>query len=224
MKPLLVQQRPGGLHVIPRSYRCIINMPVREQGRCSASSLIIIPGYASSESSASLRDLSPLVSGTDLIVTITASPTMDQNMSDAALFSPNDSLFGVASNQEQLEYPYGLRKQQMQEIQMILSLEMLLIVEQLFTVRLQVQQRKQQMQVIQRILSSETLLIVEQLLTDLLQVQQRKQQMQEIQRIDYEPEQLNKIFEFEDAAQIDSGPEQLNEIVDIEEAAQSDPE
>ena len=102
MKPLLVQQRPGGLHVIPRSYRCIINMPVREQGRCSASSLIIIPGYASSESSASLRDLSPLVSGTDLIVTITASPTMDQNMSDAALFSPNDSLFGVASNQEQL--------------------------------------------------------------------------------------------------------------------------
>ena len=28
-------------------------------------------------------------------------------MSDAALSSPDDSLHGVAGNQEQLEYPYG---------------------------------------------------------------------------------------------------------------------
>ena len=40
----------------------------------------------------------------------------------------------------------------------------------------------------------------------------------------YEPEQLNKIFEFEEAAQIDSGSEQLNEIYVVEETAQRDPE
>ena len=50
-------------------------MPVREKRRFLASSPIIIPGYASSESSASPRDLSPMVSGTDPIVTIPASPT-----------------------------------------------------------------------------------------------------------------------------------------------------
>ena len=63
-------------------------------------------GYASSESSASPRDLSPLVSGTDSIVSNPASLTMDQNISDAALSSPDDSMYGVDSDQEQLEYPY----------------------------------------------------------------------------------------------------------------------
>ena len=67
----------------------------------SASSLIIMHEYASSESSASPRDLPPLVSGTDPIVTIPASPTMDQNISDAALSSPADSMYGVAGDQEQ---------------------------------------------------------------------------------------------------------------------------
>ena len=69
-------------------------MPVREQRRFPASSLIIIPGYSSSESSASLSDLSPLVASTDPIVTIPANPTMDQNISDGALFSPDYSLYG----------------------------------------------------------------------------------------------------------------------------------
>jgi len=49
-------------------------------------------GYASSESSASPRDLSQLVSGTDPIVPIPANPTMDHNISDAALSSPDDSM------------------------------------------------------------------------------------------------------------------------------------
>jgi len=80
-------------------------MPVREQRRPPASS-IIMHEYLSSESSASPRDLSPLVSGTDPIVTIPASPTMDQNISDAPLSSPDDSVYGVSGNQEQLEYPY----------------------------------------------------------------------------------------------------------------------
>ncbi len=78
-------------------------MPVREQRGLPASSPNIMNGYASSESSASTRDLSPLVSGTDPIGTIPASPTMDQNISDAA---PDDSMYGVAGDQEQLEYPY----------------------------------------------------------------------------------------------------------------------
>ena len=47
-----------------------------------------------------------MVSGTDSIVTIPASPTMDQNISDGALSSPDDSMYGVAGDQEQLEYPY----------------------------------------------------------------------------------------------------------------------
>ena len=76
-------------------------MPVREQRRPPASSPIIMHEYASSESSASPRDLSPLVSGTDLIVTIPVSSTMDQNISDAALSSPDDSMYGVAGDQEQ---------------------------------------------------------------------------------------------------------------------------
>ena len=153
-------------------------MPNREQRRFPASSPVIIPGYASSESSSSQSDLSLLVCGTDPIVSIPASPTMDHNMSNAALSSPK----------EQLVYPLkhispAEEAAAMQEIQRILSLETLLIVEQLFTDLLQVQKRNQQKQEIQRILSWETLLIVEQLFTDLLQVQQRNQQMQEIQRI-----------------------------------------
>ena len=75
-------------------------MPAREQRRPPASSSILIPGYASSESSASLSDLYPLVSGADPIKTIPASQTMDQNISDAALPSPDDSLYGVAGNQD----------------------------------------------------------------------------------------------------------------------------
>ena len=39
-----------------------------------------------------------------------------------------------------------------------------------------------------------------------------------------EPEQLNEIVEFEEAAQIDSGPEQLNEMFEVKEAPQRDPE
>ena len=42
--------------------------------------------------------------------------------------------------------------------------------------------------------------------------------------IDFEPEQLNGIYEFEEAAQIDPEQEQLNEIFEVEEAAQIDPE
>ena len=58
-------------------------MPNREQRRFPASSPVIIPGYASSESSSSQSDLSLLVCGTDPIVTLPASPTMDHNISDA---------------------------------------------------------------------------------------------------------------------------------------------
>ena len=65
-------------------------MSVREQRRPPASSPIIMHEYALPESSASPKDLSPLVSGTDLIVTILASSTMDQNITDAALSSPYD--------------------------------------------------------------------------------------------------------------------------------------
>ena len=66
-------------------------MPNREQRRFPASSPVIIPGYASSESSSSQSDLSLLVCGTDPIVSIPASPTMD-HMSNAALYSPKEQL------------------------------------------------------------------------------------------------------------------------------------
>ena len=77
-------------------------MPVREQRKFPASIPNIMNGYASSESSASPRDLSPLVSGTDLIGTMPASPTMVQNISDAALSSPDDSMYGVALHKASL--------------------------------------------------------------------------------------------------------------------------
>ena len=61
--------------------RCILNMPVREQRRPSASSPIIIHEFASSESSES--SVSPRVS-------------------EAAL----SSMYRVTGDHEQLEYPY----------------------------------------------------------------------------------------------------------------------
>ena len=67
-------------------------MPAREQRRALASSPISINECASSEPSASLRDLSLLVYGAGQIVTLTASPTTDQNISDAALYSSDDSM------------------------------------------------------------------------------------------------------------------------------------
>ena len=82
-------------------------MPVREQRRPPASSPIIIQEYASSESSASPRDLSPMVSRMCHIVTEPSSPTTDQNKPDAALTSPDDSMQGpdLACDLEQLDYP-----------------------------------------------------------------------------------------------------------------------
>ena len=58
------------------------------------SSRIIIHEYASSESSASPRDLSLLVSRMGPIVTVPATPTTDQNISDAALSPPDYSMQG----------------------------------------------------------------------------------------------------------------------------------
>ena len=65
---------------------------------------IIIREY---ESSASPRDLSPLVSVMVPIVTVPASPTTNQNISDAALPPPDYSMQGpdLACDQEQLDYP-----------------------------------------------------------------------------------------------------------------------
>ena len=80
-------------------------MPARDQWRPPASSPFIIHEYASSESSASLRNLSSLVSGAGLIVIPSASPTTDQNISDAALFFPDDSMHRVAGDPKQLDYP-----------------------------------------------------------------------------------------------------------------------
>ena len=74
-------------------------MPVREHRRPPASSPIIIHEYVSSDSSVSLRDSSRAVSGTEPIVlilasqdyppivTVPASPTMDQDVPDATLYS-----------------------------------------------------------------------------------------------------------------------------------------
>ena len=76
----------------------------------------IMHEYASSEFSASQRDLTLLVAD---IVTIPASPTMDQNISDAALSSPDASFYKVAGDQEQLEYPYRPRTPGEEEIMRI---------------------------------------------------------------------------------------------------------
>ena len=78
-------------------------MPVREQRRPPASSPIIV--HESSESSVSLRDLSLLVSGSDPKVTVPARPTTILNISDAALSSPDDSMYRFAGDKEQLECP-----------------------------------------------------------------------------------------------------------------------
>ena len=72
-------------------------MPVREQRRFPASFPILYLDMHP-RNPQHHRDLSSLVSGTD---SIPASPTMDHNMSDAALSSPDDSLHGVAGNQDQ---------------------------------------------------------------------------------------------------------------------------
>ena len=82
-------------------------MPVREQRRPPASSPIIMHENVSSESSASPRDLSLLVSRMCPIVTAPSSPTTDQNKQDAALSSPDDYMKGpdLAGDPEQLDYP-----------------------------------------------------------------------------------------------------------------------
>ena len=80
-------------------------MPAREQRRSPASSPIIMHEYASSESSESPRDFSLLVSGPGPIVTVPASPTTDQDILDAALSSPDDSMQGIAGDTEHLDYP-----------------------------------------------------------------------------------------------------------------------
>ena len=49
--------------------------------------------------------LSSLVSGTAPIVTIPASPTTEQDVSDEALYSPACSMNGATSDKEQLGYP-----------------------------------------------------------------------------------------------------------------------
>ena len=79
-------------------------MPASEHMRSPA---IVKHKYASSESSASPRDLSPMVSGAGPIVTIPASPTTDQNISDAALSSPDNAMQGsdLAGDLEQPDYP-----------------------------------------------------------------------------------------------------------------------
>ena len=60
-------------------------MPNRGQERTPASFLIIdILNDASSDSSASPRDLSPLSSGISEIVTVQSSPTTDQDVPDEA--------------------------------------------------------------------------------------------------------------------------------------------
>ena len=81
-------------------------MPVREQRRTPASFPIIMHEYASSDSSASPRDLS---SGS-LIVTIPASPTTDLDISEAALHSPEYNMQGpnLACDPEQLDYPANI--------------------------------------------------------------------------------------------------------------------
>ena len=59
-------------------------MPNRGQKRTPASFLIDILNDASSDSSASPRDLSPLSSGISEIVTVLSSPTTDQYVPDEA--------------------------------------------------------------------------------------------------------------------------------------------
>ena len=62
-------------------------MPTRELRRTPASFPINIPEDASSDSSASPRDLSPLFSSTAPIVTVPASPTTDLDVSDESPYS-----------------------------------------------------------------------------------------------------------------------------------------
>ena len=68
---------------------------------------IIKSEYASSESSASLRVSSPLISIAGPIVTLLASPTINQNISDAALLFADYSMQGsdLPGDPEQLDYP-----------------------------------------------------------------------------------------------------------------------
>ena len=61
--------------------------------------------YASSDLSASPRDLSPLVSGTAPIGNKPASPITDQDISDDALYSPAGSMNRATGDLEQLGYP-----------------------------------------------------------------------------------------------------------------------
>ena len=84
--------------------KLIFIMPVREQRRTPAFFPFIMHEYASSDSSASPRDLS----GTAPIVTITANLTTDLDTSEAALYSPEDSMQGpdLACDPEQLEFLY----------------------------------------------------------------------------------------------------------------------
>ena len=79
-------------------------MPTRELRRKPASFPITIPEDASSDSSASPRDLSPLVSGSTLIVTVPFSPTTDQDVSDEALYSQDGSVDCATRDVEQLGY------------------------------------------------------------------------------------------------------------------------
>ena len=81
-------------------------MPTREIKRTPAFFPINIPEDASSDSSASRRDLSPLVSGTAQIVTVLASPTTDQDTSDETPDSPVGSIDKDSQDMEQLEYQY----------------------------------------------------------------------------------------------------------------------
>ena len=76
-------------------------MPTRELRRKPASFPITIPADASS---ASPRDLSPLVSGSTLIVTVPFSPTTDQDVSDEALYSQDGSIDCATRDVEQLGY------------------------------------------------------------------------------------------------------------------------
>ena len=81
-------------------------MPTREIKRTPAFFPINIPEDASSDSSASPRDLSPLVSGTAQIVTVLASPTTDQDTSDETPDSRVGFIDKDSQDMEQLKYQY----------------------------------------------------------------------------------------------------------------------
>ena len=79
--------------------------------RTPASFPIIILECEPIDSSASPRDLSPLVSGTAPIVTVPASPTTDQDVSDEALYSRAGSVERGTGDIELLGY-IGLQTSQ----------------------------------------------------------------------------------------------------------------